>query len=276
MTVVRAPASSANLGPGFDVLGLAIDRYVYASDEGEGELCWEGHIAREAFRRAGGAGDIWFSFDFPPERGMGFSAAARAAGAALACAQRDDPTWKLQRHAYHIVSELEGHGDNAAPSVYGGIHVVTGDSCHRLAAQFPGEVLLWVPRDVTTSTDRNRRSLDRTVSREDAVFNLGRLGLLIAALYEQNIDLLHHATGDRLHQPARFEEQPLSAMAYEAALKAGAAAAWLSGSGPTIGIVAHPGRSASIMAALPAEGDVLAVTTDLAGTIEMDETTPLA
>ncbi len=269
MTAVRSPASSANLGPGFDVLGLAVDRYVYANDEGDGHRCEDGHIALVAFQRAGGHGDLWFRHEVPPGRGMGFSAAARAAGAALASAQRGDPTWKLQRHTFRITSELEGHGDNAAPAVFGGIHVVAGATCHRVAAQLPGELLLWVPTEATTSTDKSRSALPPTVSRDDAVFNLGRLGLLMAAVYEQNIHLLHDATGDRLHQAQRFEHQPLSAVAYNAALGAGAAAAWLSGSGPTVGMIAHPGRSAAIIEAMPDGGETVAVSMDLAGTIEV-------
>lgn len=255
------------------MLGLAVDRYAYATDEGEGklcsDLCWDDHIARVAFEKAGGTGDVWFGFDFPPGRGMGFSAAARAAGAALAFAQQGVETEDLQDQTYVVVSALEGHADNAAPAVFGGIHVVTDESSHRLAAQLPGELLLWVPHEAFTSTDENRSTLTATVARSDAVFNLGRLGLLMAALYEQNIDLLHQATGDRLHQRGRFALQPLSSDAYEAAIEAGAAAAWLSGSGPSVGIVAHPGRSHRIETALPAAADVLHVTTDLAGTIEM-------
>ncbi len=273
MTIVRAPASSANLGPGFDVLGLALDRYAFASDEGDAsgsaEHCWDNHIARIAFEAAGGKGDVWFRFEFPPARGMGFSAAARAAGAGLAYAQQGAETDELQNETYRIVAELEGHADNAAPAVFGGIHVVTSEGCHRLAAQLPGELLVWVPHEASTSTDENRATLTPTVAREDAVFNLGRLGLLLAALYEQNIDLLHQATGDRLHQAGRFALQPLSARAYEAAIGAGAAAAWLSGSGPSVGIVAHPGRAHVIETALPDAGDLLHVATDLAGTIEV-------
>ncbi len=253
------------------MLGLAVDRYVFANDEGVGDLCWEDHIARVAYEKAGGTGDIWFHFEVPPGRGMGFSAAARAAGAALAAAQRSASADEIQRQAFDIVLALEGHGDNAAPAAYGGIHIVVDDQCHRLATGFPGELLLWVPRENTTSTDESRSVLPTMVKRSDAVYSLARLGLLVASLYEQNIDLLHKATGDRLHQPTRFENQPATRVAYDAALEAGAAAAWLSGSGPTIGIVAHPGRSASVIAALPEDGDVLQVTTDLAGAIVVED-----
>ncbi len=267
MTVVRAPASTANLGPGFDVLGLALDRYVSANDEGVGELCWDDHIARIAFVQAGGQGDIWFSFDVPPSRGMGFSAAARAAGAALAYAQAGQSGAELQAKTYTIVERLEGHGDNAAPAVFGGFHVIVGAANHRIQADVPGEMMLWVPTESMTSTDENRATMATTIGRSDAIHNLGRIGLLIASLYENNIDLLRQATEDRMHQPDRFLQQPASKAAYDAALDAGAAAAWLSGSGPTIAIVAHPGTCESVKAGLPGGAEVIHVKTDIAGTI---------
>lgn len=267
MTTLRAPASTANLGPGFDVLGLALDRYVSANDEGHGELCWDDHIARIAFEQAGGQGDIWFSFDVPPSRGMGFSAAARAAGAALAYAQLGQSGAEMQQNAYTIVERLEGHGDNAAPAVFGGLHVIVDAENHRIQADVPGEMMLWVPTESMTSTDENRATMATSISRSDAIHNLGRIGLLVASLYEQNIDLLQKATEDRLHQPDRFLQQPSSKAAYEAALDAGAAAAWLSGSGPTVAIVAHPGTCETVKAGLPGGAEVLHVTTDASGTV---------
>ncbi|MFW2382398.1 MAG: hypothetical protein ACN4GZ_11610 [Acidimicrobiales bacterium] len=270
MTTVRAPASTANLGPGFDVLGLALNRYVFANDEGDGDLCWPDHIARIAFEMAGGTGDIWFRFDVPPGRGLGFSAAARAAGAGLAYAQKGWDAQRLQEDAYVIVERLEGHGDNAAPAAFGGIHVIVDNENHRLATDFPGELMLWVPHDSSTSTDENRAGMSSTVDRSDAVYNLGRLGLLVASLYEADVDLLHKATEDRLHQPNRFIQQPGSKAAYDAA-KAAGAAAWLSGSGPSVAIVAAPGHSARVAAGLPSVGDVLHVVPDLSGTVVCTE-----
>ncbi len=266
MTTVRAPASTANLGPGFDVLGLALDRYVYANDEGDGDLCWPDHIARIAFEMAGGTGDIWFRFDVPPGRGLGFSAAARAAGAGLAYAQKGLDPARLQRDTYTIVERLEGHGDNAAPASFGGIHVIVDSDSHRLATDFPGELFLWVPHESTTPTDENRAGMSSTVDRSDAVYNLGRLGLLVASLYEADIGLLQRATEDRLHQPNRFIQQPASKAAHDAARAAGAAA-WLSGSGPSVAVVTRPGRSADVVAGLPSVGDVLHVVPDLVGTV---------
>lgn len=261
---VRAPGSSANLGPGFDVLGLAVARYVWADDEGRGEPCGPDHIARIAYEASGGTGPLWFEFELAPGRGLGFSAAARAAGAVLAKLQQGHDEAEAQSLAYPVVAHIEGHGDNAAPCVFGGLHVIAGDVHHRIAQGMPGNMLFWVP-DLETWTDHSRAALAATVDRADAVFNLGRVGLLIAAVYEQRLDLLATATQDRLHQPTRFVDCEQSAKAHEIALQAGAAAAWLSGSGPTVAIVVDDEAKPVVIDALSESGDVLDLKMDEAG-----------
>lgn len=263
---VRAPGSSANLGPGFDVLGLAVARYVWADDDGRGEPCGPEHIARIAYEAAGGEGSIWFDFELPPGRGLGFSAAARAAGAMLAKLQDGHDEAEAQRLAYPVVAHIEGHGDNAAPCVFGGLHVIAGDVHHRIALPMPGNLLFWVPA-IETWTDHSRAALAATVERSDAVFNLGRVGLLIAAVYEQRIDLLATATQDRLHQPTRFVDCEQSAKAHEIALQAGAAAAWLSGSGPTVAVVADDDAKSVVIDALSESGEVLDLAPDETGAV---------
>ena len=173
----------------------------------------------------------------------------------------------VRLNAYTIVERLEGHGDNAAPAVFGGLHIIVDSENHRIKADFPGEMMLWVPTDSMTSTDENRATMATSISRSDAIHNLGRIGLLVASLYENDIDLLRKATEDRMHQPDRFLQQPASKAAYDAALDAGAAAAWLSGSGPAVAIVAHPGTTETVKAGLPGGADVLHVKTDNAGTV---------
>lgn len=263
---VRSPGSSANLGPGFDVLGLAVTRYVWAADEGDGEPCGPEHIARIAYEKAGGHGPIWFDFELEPSRGLGFSAAARAAGAYLAYRQAGLDHERAQDAAYLIVADIEGHGDNAAPAVFGGIHVIAGATRHRLDARVPGRLLFWVP-DLQTLTDDSRACLPGTVDRADAVFNLGRVGLLVAAFYEQRMDLLAEATRDRLHQPARLLACEASGQAYQTMLDHGAAAAWLSGSGPTIAAIAAEDRIGPITEALGSTGAVLQLPLDELGAV---------
>ncbi len=265
---VRSPGSSANLGPGFDVLGLAVARYVWAADEGDGEPCGPDHIARIAYEQAGGSGPIWFDFELEPSRGLGFSAAARAAGAYLAYRQAGLEPDPAQDAAYEVVADIEGHGDNAAPAVFGGIHVIAGTRRHRLAATVPGRLLFWVP-EIETLTDDSRACLPDAVSRADAVFNLGRVGLLVSALYEQRLDLLAEATRDRLHQPARLSACPASSAAYETLLDLGAAAAWLSGSGPTVAAVTTDDRIGPITDALCPSGQVLVLPLDEVGAVDV-------
>ena len=269
---MRSPGSSANIGPGFDVLGVALDRHVWASDREcphAGEACGPDHIARIAYERAGGAGRIWFGFDLEPGRGLGFSAAARAAGAVLARVEQGDDLERARERAYPVVAGIEGHGDNAAPSVFGGIHVIAGDLNHRLATVLPGTFLCWVP-PLETDTDGSRLELDERVPRADAVFNLGRVGLLVAALYEGDPTLLRRATEDRLHQPHRLAQCAPAREAIAAALDCGASAAWLSGSGPAIGIVAPPEAVDAVVNGLPPSGKVLDLAVDEEGSLVVE------
>lgn len=271
VTTVISPGSSANLGPGFDVLGVALNRHVWASDEPScggrgGERCWDDHVARIAFEQAGGSGDLYFGFDLIPGRGLGFSAAARAAGAVLARLRAGDDLDAARAAAYEVVNELEGHGDNAAPSVFGGTFVIAGDLAHRLAVDPPGNFLCWVPEAVTP-TDESRACLTPEVPRADAVFNLGRVGLLVAAFYEQDPSLLRRATEDRLHQPPRLAAQPASAEALRVGLEAGAHAGWLSGSGPTVALLVPDDRVDDVSSALSGAGQVLRLDVDRLGSV---------
>jgi len=267
VTKVRAPGSSANLGPGFDVLGIALSRYVWVSDQPGGDACGSSHIARIAYEQAGGSGDIWFGFELEPGRGLGFSAAARAAGAMMACIQSGMDATQAQQRSYQVVAELEGHGDNAAPAVFGGMHVIAGDCNHRINASFPGQFLCWVP-ELVVPTDESRLQLPAMVSRPDAIYNLGRVGLLMSAVYERDLSLLRTATEDRLHQPQRLDAMPEVKEAIDVALEAGAAAAWLSGSGPTVAIIVDDESSEKVEAALPPQGKVLALDVDTTGAVE--------
>ncbi len=272
MTIVSAPGSSANLGPGFDVLGLAVACHVRAADEplnADDAQCGPDHIARIAYEMAGGTEPLFFDFELPPSRGLGFSAAARAAGAVLAFLQRGVDVAEAQTLGFRIVTELEGHGDNAAPAIFGGIHVIAGEHQHRLDATLPGRLLLWVPSLNTTPTDVSRAAMPSMVKRSDAVFNLGRLGLLVAAMYEGNAELLGLATQDRLHQPERLAAAPETKQAVESALEAGAHAAWLSGSGPTVAIVVEPGQEQVVIDALPSTGSVITPELDTVGAVPL-------
>lgn len=258
------------------MLGLAIDRYCVAYDHRPTQPfsqsnctqapCEPDHIARIAYEAAGGAGDIWFDFDLPPGRGLGFSAAARAAGAVLAYLEQGLPIDASREAGYAIVADLEGHGDNAAPSVFGGLQIVTGEHHYRLSAGMPGDLVFWTP-EASTSTDESRAALPTAVPLADAVFNIGRAALLVAALYEGDIAMLRIATEDRLHQDRRLLGSPHSAEALDVAIAAGATTAWLSGSGPTIAALCPFGEADRIAAELPNDGAVLSLHVDQDGAV---------
>jgi homoserine kinase len=243
---VRVPATTANLGPGFDSLGLALSlaEDVTVSLEGTGERDGLTRLvadaAKAAYRlarmetpaeiavRSSGAG-------IPIGRGLGASAAARAAGIVAADALmggRLDPAQMLT-----IGAGLEGHADNMAPALFGGLRVVVraGEGFAQMRAPVaPGlRVVLFVP-DFEMPTAESRKLLPAQLSREDAVHNIGRAALLVAALGAGQWDLLDAATQDRLHQPARGRLFGAMSAIFDAAKRAGARCAYLSGAGSTV------------------------------------------
>lgn len=262
--IVRVPATSANMGPGFDTLGVALTLWAEVglmdgSGVPEGALLADHHhLATEAFRRLGGEGEIWVRSPIPMGRGLGYSAAVRVGGLLLACAQRSGPGTDVHAEFANEVlmhaNLLEGHADNAAPAVLGGVVATTGDRSIRVPLQFDPAVVVWVPPS-TTSTDQSRSKLGTTVSLADAVFNIGRTAFLVAALASGDVDALRHATEDRIHQPSRFAAAPASLAAHGAALDNGAWCAWLSGSGPTVAALCAAELAHPLAAAMEASAD---------------------
>ncbi len=268
-TVVRVPASSANLGAGFDVLGMALDLHL---DVGIGDPPDSAqpidrhHPAARAFAACSHDGEVlpemWVRSSIPMGRGLGFSGAARVGGAALAAVGRsDDPTAALsaaRRSVLDVAVALEGHGDNAAASVFGGVVAwVDGRAMLlRLGPQLTAaSVVVWIP-DLTTSTDRSRGILPDDVARTAAVHNLGRVAQFVMAVEHDDPSLLTGATDDRLHQAVRLLDVPGAADALEAGVAAGAWCGWLSGSGPSVAFLAEAGAVDAVIAALPESGHV--------------------
>jgi homoserine kinase len=243
---VRVPATSANLGPGFDCLGLALDLWgtitlerrgpVPAGDDPMGSMAMA--AARRFFEKIGhktGALAASYSGAIPIARGLGASAVARVGGLIAANELAGRP---LSRDELLVIAaDLEGHADNAAPAIFGGLQVsiVEGDRVLHTAAPLPAGLLavLFVP-EFRIATKDARRVLPASLSRADAVHNIGRAALLVAAMARGRFDLLNAATQDRLHQPARSALFPAMGAIFEAALAAGAHAAYLSGSGSTL------------------------------------------
>lgn len=273
--IVRAPGSSANLGPGFDALGVAVGIHAEVGTEDEPQpddarLVDEHHPATKAFRLGGGRGPVWCRSRLPMGRGLGYSGAVRVAGLVAGMAQDggrrvlDDPA---RRHeVLRLATELEGHGDNVAASLLGGFVATAGGHAVRIPLGFAPSLVVWVP-SITTSTDESRGRLPGTVSFADAVFNVGRVSLLVAALAAGRPDALRVATVDRLHQDVRFTMVPRSAEAARAAEAAGAWCAWLSGSGPTVAAMCAPELADAVVAALPPDGAGRVVALDLDGAV---------
>ncbi|MBF6600573.1 MAG: homoserine kinase [Dehalococcoidia bacterium] len=243
---VRVPATSANLGPGFDSLGLALtltqDVTLTLGDNGEppgglGRLVLD--AARSAYRlarvetprelTASGASAI------PIGRGLGASAAARAAGIIGANALMGGALSDGQMLS--LGAGLEGHADNMAPALFGGLRVVvrTDDGWRHIAVPVAGglRVALFVP-DFDMPTGESRKLLPEALSKEDAVYNIGRAAMLVGALATGQWQALDEATEDRLHQPARAHAFPAMRPIIAAARSAGALCAYLSGAGSTI------------------------------------------
>lgn len=273
--LVRVPASSANLGPGFDALGMALTLH---AEVGAGEApeaaqaVDEHHPAAVAFRAHGGEGPLWVRSPIPVGRGMGFSGAVRVGGLVAAHAQRHgadhDALQAALPELLRLAAALEGHADNVAASLYGGIVATAGGRAVRVPMSFDPAMVMWVPT-FSTSTDESRGRLPAEVPLADVVFNIGRTALLVAALAAGDVGALRTATEDRLHQDRRVAAAEPSRAALAAALAGGAWAAWLSGSGPTVAVMCAMDEAEDIAASLPTDGHTKILRIDHGGaTIE--------
>jgi len=257
---IRVPASSANMGPAFDALGLAITTYLDVS-VGAADSTVETHPAVRAFRYAGGTGPISVESAFPGGRGLGYSGAARVAGLAAAHVQRGRGLFESRDTVLAQATELEGHADNAAASLLGGVVATAGGHATRIPLALEPAVVVWIPvRE--TATRESRRRMATSIPFDDATFNIGRTALLVAALAAGDTDALRAATEDHLHQDTRLARAHDSLSALRSALDAGAWCAWLSGSGPSIAALVDPADAQRIAAALPSEGRTLVLHID--------------
>lgn len=252
---IKVPATVGNLGPGFDVLGMALDIYntlaVEQSEkfrfdifgEGAGEL--RGDQENLIYRSLSAA--YWevgkpvpplhltCHNEIPLRRGLGSSAAAVVAGLVSANLLLGKPL--SQERLLSLAAQMEGHADNVAPALLGGCQIVVPENGRvtSLAVSLPLTLraVLFIP-DFTMSTAKARAILPTTVRREDAVYNLGRLALLVASLTSGKLNYLRLATQDRLHQPWRKTLFPAMEDIFAAALEGGALGVFLSGAGSSI------------------------------------------
>ena len=195
-----------------------------------------------------------YGVGIPLGRGLGASAVARVAGVLVANEYTGHPL--DEDSCLAIVSEMEGHSDNACPAMFGGVQV----SVHaengwlHVPCRYPGNLYmaLLIP-DYSMATKDARRVLPEAYSREDAVHNSGRLAMFIAALAAGRLDLLDEGTQDRFHQPQRATLFPPMYDLFAAAKGAGAHAAWLSGAGSTIAAICSEAEARPVAAAMLAQ-----------------------
>ena len=256
---VRVPATSANLGPGFDCFGVAWQSYNEIEFRPGGSAlfisgcpaayCNERNLAYQGYRAALIAAgwrdtppvEIRFGrTDVPVSRGMGSSAALIAGGIAAANALHG---LRLSEEAQvNLAAALEGHPDNVAPALLGGLVVSAMEDGQTHFARCPlspvWRFMALIP-DTELETQRARAVLPSAVSRSDAVFNIGHAALLLRALEAGDGALLRFALADRLHQPYRLSLIPGAEAAREIALDAGADGLCISGAGSTLLVIAR-------------------------------------
>jgi len=265
---VTVPATSANLGPGFDCLGLALALYntlevspreegLLVTVEGEGQGLIAGDLSnmmvqamQRLFTHAGHSlpGLHLRQINrIPIGSGLGSSAAATLAGLLAANRLLHEPLSPEQ--LLDMAVAIEGHPDNMAPALYGGLILANREGEQLLVERLPVadmRVIVVLPH-FALPTAEARAVLPPHVPFADAVFNLGRVGLLVRSLGEGNYEQLATAMHDRLHQPYRLSLIPGMQTAFEAARAAGARGVALSGAGP--GVIAFAPTAHEIIAA---------------------------
>lgn len=252
---VSVPGSTANLGPGFDTLGMALNLYVQIEMRLADELSIELHgdnmegiptdetnliyqVAQQVFERAGAEPHplhIAMKSDIPLARGLGSSAAAIVGGMVAANALIGHPLSKDE--LFQMAAALEKHPDNAGASLFGGIVAARWDGTRadyiRIDPDPRLQLLAAVP-DFHLATDDARKLIPQQIDLQDAVYNISHSSLLVAALCTGRLDMISAAMKDRLHQPHRAAKIPGMQKILQHACDQGALGAALSGAGPTL------------------------------------------
>jgi homoserine kinase len=258
--VVRVPASSANLGPGFDAFAAALALHMELEVEETGTFAVETdlqiatdrrNLAVRGFERLHAPDHFTFRItsDIPLSGGLGTSAAAYVAGLLAA-----DHLFELDADVLGHATELEGHPDNVAAALYGGFVICADGQATRFDLPAGLEAVLVVPHE-PVRTKQARAALPESVSMADAVYNVGHASLLTLGLARGEWDLVARGLGDRLHQPHRAHLYPRSAQIVERAQDFGALGATISGAGPTVLVWCHLEQTGGVVAALRREAE---------------------
>ena len=257
---IRVPASSANLGPGFDVLAAALAMHIDVEvvETGQFGVVTDLSIARDrrnlvvrGFAHLAPPDDFEFRItsDVPLSGGLGTSAAAYVAGLLAA-----DSIFELDADVLALATELEGHPDNVAAALLGGIVLCADGEATRFDPPAGLEAVLVVPhRQVRTA--KARAALPAEVPMADAVFNVAHASLLVLGLAQGRLDLVARGLADRLHQPRRAALYPESMALVARATEFGAVGASISGAGPTVLVWSQYDATAAVVERLRAETD---------------------
>jgi len=258
--LVRVPASSANLGPGYDTFAAALAVHVEVEVEETGEFAVEtaldvprdrSNLLVRAFERLHPADGFTFRIesDVPLSGGLGSSAAAIVAGLVAA-----DHLFELDADVLTHATALEGHPDNVAAALHGGFVVVADGRAVRFDPPPELEGVLVVPHE-HVRTEAARAALPAEVPVQDAVFNVAHAALLMIGLARADLDLVARGLADRLHQPRRAHLYPRSMELVEQARELGALGATISGAGPTVLLWSHYEQTAGVFEALRGVAD---------------------
>jgi homoserine kinase len=256
--LVRVPASSANLGPGFDVLAaaLALHTEVEVVETGRFAVVTDLSIARDrrnlvvrGFEKLHPPDAFEFRIrsEIPLSGGLGTSAAAYVAGLLAA-----DHLFELDADILGLATELEGHPDNAAAALHGGIVVCADGTATRLEAPTGLEAILVVPHHAVRTREA-RAAMPAQVPLADAVANVASASLLMLGLAQGDWDLVGRGLHDRLHQPYRASLFPRSMEIVARAPQLGALGATISGAGPTVLVWCHYEQTGAVLEALRRE-----------------------
>ena len=258
--LVRVPASSANLGPGFDAFAAALSLHMELEVEETGTFAVETdlQIARDrrnlavrGFAKLHAPDRFTFRIksDIPLSGGLGTSAGAYVAGLMAA-----DHLFELDADVLGLAGELEGHPDNVAAALYGGFVICADGLATRVDLPAGLEAVLVVPHE-SVRTKEARAALPAEVPMADAVYNVGHASLLTLGLATGDWELVARGLRDRLHQPYRAHLYPRTAQLVERARDLGALGATVSGAGPTVLFWCHLEQTPGVVAALRREAD---------------------